>query len=200
MIQTIESYNPFDDMSIETFSSSLSRSVTGTVKYRQIDTEVSTPMVKTMFPSYRQCHRVRGYSVTKCTDPIVAPLMYPRWLTTHHRWPHKDEFPLYFRKQLYAKFYLHYDVDYTDFLGHVGQGQGRLSKRFRPADTPGPVNKREMVGPNLLVMPRGPQMVTACESPLDASIRTQMFSSIATVATQLHEISFDWCSRYMLRS
>ena len=183
MIQIVESYNPFDDMSIETFYSSLSRSVTGTVKYRQIDTEVSTRMVKTMFPSYIECRRVRGYSATKCTDPVVAPLMYPRWLATHHRWPQKDEFPLYFCKQLYAEFYLHYDVDYTDFPGHVGQGQGRLSERFRPADTPAPVNKRAMVGPNLLVMPRGPQMVSAGQSVPDASIRTDMFSSIATVVT-----------------
>jgi hypothetical protein len=101
---------------------------------------------------------------------------------------------------LYAEFYLHYDVDYTDFPGHVGQGQGRLSERFRPADTPAPVNKRAMVGPNLLVMPRGPQMVSAGQSVPDASIRTEMFSSIATVVTQLHDISSDRCSRYMLRS
>ena len=102
IIHTIESCNPFDYISIETFYSSLSRSVIGTVKYRQIDTEVSTRMVKTMFPSYIQCRRVRGYSMTKCTDPIVTPLMYPHWLATHHRWPQKDEFPLYFCKQLYA--------------------------------------------------------------------------------------------------
>ena len=87
MIQTIESYNPFDDMSIETFYSSLFHSVTGTMKYRQIDTEVSTKMVKTMFPSYTNCRRVRGYSATKCTNPVIAPLMYTRWLATHHRWP-----------------------------------------------------------------------------------------------------------------
>ena len=157
-------------------------------------------MVKAMFPSYIQCRRVRGYSTTKCTDPVVAPLMYPRWLATHHRWPQKDEFPLYFCKQLFAKFHLHYDVDYIDYPGHVGQGRGRLFERFRPPDTPAPVNKWEMVGPNLLVMPRGPQMVTAGERVPDASIRTQMFSSIAIVVTQLHDISSDRCSRNMLRS
>lgn len=98
MIQTIESYIRFDDMSIETFYSSLSHSVTGIVKYTQIDTEVSTTMVKTMFPFYRDHHRVRGYSATKCTDHLVAPFMYPRQLATHHRWPQKDEFPLHFCK------------------------------------------------------------------------------------------------------
>lgn len=141
MIQTIESYNPFDDISIETFYSSLSRSVTGTVKYKQIDTKVSTRMVKTMFPSYIECHRVIGYSVTKCSNPVIASLLYPCWLAPHHRWPQKDEFPLYFYKQLFVEFHLHYDVDYTDYPGHVGQGRGRLSKRFRPADTPAPINK-----------------------------------------------------------
>ena len=42
MIQMIESYNPYDYISIETFYSSLSCSVTGTVKYRQVDVDVST--------------------------------------------------------------------------------------------------------------------------------------------------------------
>ena len=98
MIQTVKSYNPFDDMSIKTFYSSLSHSVTSTMKYTQIDIEVSTGMVKTMFPSYVDRCRVRGYSTTKCTDPLLTPLMYPCWLATHHRWPQKDEFPLYFCK------------------------------------------------------------------------------------------------------
>ena len=87
MIQTVESYNPFDDMSIETFYSSLSHSVTGTVKYRQIDTEVSTGMVKSMFLTYEDHCRVRGYSMMKSTVQLVAPFMYPCWLATHHRWP-----------------------------------------------------------------------------------------------------------------
>ena len=141
MTQTIESYNPFDDMSIETFYSSLSHSVTGIVKYRQIDTKVSTTMVKTMFLSYRDCHRVRGYSAMKCTDQLITPFMYPCWLATHHRWPQKDEFPLYFCKQLFAKFNLHHDVDYIDYLGHVGQGLGRLLDRFRLTKNPVPINK-----------------------------------------------------------
>lgn len=98
MIQTIESYNPYDDISIESCYASLSRSVTGTVKYRQIDTDVSTAMVKTMFPFYTLRQRVRGYSATKCTDTLVAPFIYPRWLATYHKWPQKDEFPLYFCK------------------------------------------------------------------------------------------------------
>ena len=87
MIQIIESYNAFDDISIETFYSSLSHSVTSIVKYTQIDTEVSTTMVKTMFPFYRDRHRVRGYSTMKCTDQLIAPFMYPCWLATHHRSP-----------------------------------------------------------------------------------------------------------------
>jgi hypothetical protein len=43
-------------------------------------------------------------------------------------------------------------------------------------------------------------MVSVGQSVPDASIRKQMFSSIATVVTQLHDISSDRCSRYMLRS
>lgn len=172
MIHTIELYNPFDEMSIEIFYSSLSHSVTGIVKYTQIDTEVSTTMVKTMFPFYRGHRRVRGYSTTKCIDQLVAPFMYPHRLATHHRWPQKDEFPLYFYKQLFAEFHLHYDVDYIDYPGHVGQGLGRLSDRFRPADTPMPINKWTMVGPNLLVMPRGPQMVATGQTILDDTLRT----------------------------
>ena len=156
MIQTTKSCNPFDDMRIETFYSSLSHSVTSTMKYTQIDTEVSTSMVKSMFPSYIDHHRVRGYSTMKCTNQIITPFMYPRWLVTHHRWPQKDEFPLYFYKQLFAKFHLHHDVYYTNYPSHVGQGLGRILERFRPADTLALINKWAMVGPNLLVMPRGP--------------------------------------------
>ena len=77
MIQTIESYNPFDDISIEIFYSSLSHSVTSTVKYRQVDTKVSIAMVKTMFPFYIDRARVRGYSMTKCTDELITPFIYP---------------------------------------------------------------------------------------------------------------------------
>lgn len=127
MIQTIDSYNPYDDIITKTFYSSLYCSVTGTMKYRQIDTEVSITMVKSMFLFYIDRSRVRGYSTTKCIDQLVAPFIYPRWLATHHRWPQKDEFPLYFYKWLFAEFHSHHDVDYIDFLGHAGQGLGRLS-------------------------------------------------------------------------
>ncbi len=77
MIHTIESYNPFDYISIDTFYSSLSRSVTGTVKYRQVDIEVTIAMVKTMFPFYTFRARVRGYSTMNCTNELVAPFIYP---------------------------------------------------------------------------------------------------------------------------
>ena len=77
MIQTIESQNPYDYISIETFYSSLSRSVTSTVKYRQVDVDISTAQVKTMFPFYGERRRVRGQSTMKCIDELVAPFMYP---------------------------------------------------------------------------------------------------------------------------
>ena len=169
------------------------------MKYRQVDIEVSTATVKTMFPFYTDRARVRGYFAKKCTDELVTPFIYPFLLATHHRWPQKDEFPLYFCKQLFTKFHLQHDVDYTDYLGHVGQGLGRLSKRFRPVDTPMPLNKWAMVGPNLLVMLRGRQMVIVGESVLDDTIKTQIYLSIATIATQLQEISLDQCGRYMLQ-
>ena len=43
-------------------------------------------------------------------------------------------------------------------------------------------------------------MVSAGQSVPNASIKTQIFLSISTVATQLHEIFSNWCGRYMLRS
>ena len=87
MIKMISAYNPFDDISIETFYSSLSHNVTSTVKYSQIDHEVSTAMVKTMFPFISDRPRVRGYSTMKYIDQLVTPFIYPQWLATHHRWP-----------------------------------------------------------------------------------------------------------------
>lgn len=198
MIQTIKSYNPFDYISIETFYSSLSHSVTSTVKYRQVDIEVSTAIVKTMFPFYRDGARARGYFVVMCTDEFVTPFIYPHQLATHHRWSQKDEFPLYFCKQLFAEVHLQHDVDYIDYPGHVGQGLGRLSERSRSMDTPMPINKWAMVGPKLLVVQRGTKMVVAGQSIHDDTISTQIYSSIATIATQLQEIYFDLCGRYML--
>ena len=59
MIQMFDSYNPYDDISIETFYYSLSYSAIGIMKYRQIDTKVSTSMVKSMFPFYTDMTRVR---------------------------------------------------------------------------------------------------------------------------------------------
>lgn len=77
MIHNIESYNPFDEISIETFYSSLSHNVTSTMKYTQIDTEVSVIMVKTKFLFYKDRHRFRGYSAMKCSDQLITPFMYP---------------------------------------------------------------------------------------------------------------------------
>ena len=43
-------------------------------------------------------------------------------------------------------------------------------------------------------------MAVVGESVPDDTIRTQIYSSIATVATQLQYIYFDWCGRYNLWS
>ena len=43
-------------------------------------------------------------------------------------------------------------------------------------------------------------MVDASQCVPDDTLRTHLYSSIATVATQLQEISSDRCGRYMLRS
>ena len=45
-----------------------------------------------------------------------------------------------------------------------------------------PVNKWEMVGPNLLVMPRGPQMTSVGLSVPNDTVKTQIYSSITIVA------------------
>ena len=50
-------------------------------------------------------------------------------------------------------------------------------------DTPAPINKRAMVGPNLLVMLRGPQMVATGQSVPDDTIKTHIYLSIVTVTT-----------------
>ena len=63
-----------------------------------------------------------------------------------------------------------------------------------------PVNKWAMVGPNLMVMPRGAQMVDVGQHVPDETLRTHLYSSITTVATQLQEISSNRCGRYMLWS
>jgi hypothetical protein len=62
-----------------------------------------------------------------------------------------------------------------------------------------PIDKRAMVGPNLLFMPRGPQMTIAGLTVPDDIVRNQILSSISIGATHLQEISLDRCGRYMLR-
>ena len=115
-----ESYNPYDDVSIDVFYHSLSSTIIGTVGWRTVDSDVSVTQVKNMFGTHYINKRVvQAYRVTKCTDDIVAPFIYPRWLATHHMRPQKDEMPLYLYKQLFAEFHLGYDVDYTDLPPHA---------------------------------------------------------------------------------
>lgn len=79
-----------------------------------------THKVHSMFPHYMGQKKVRGYVITRCIDELVAPFIYPRWLASHHRWPHNDELPLYFCKQLYVELHLGLVVDYTSIPSHVG--------------------------------------------------------------------------------
>lgn len=119
-----------------------------------VDEMVLVESVKNMFPNYQPLKKVRGYHTTRCTDPLVEPFMYPHWLAAHHMWPHKDEFPLYFCKQLFVEFHLHQELYYTDILGHARQDQGRFSYKFKDPDAPVLINKWALIGPNLLVMPK----------------------------------------------
>lgn len=201
MIQKAESYNPYDDVSIDVFYHSLSSTVIGTVGWRTVDSDVSVTQVKNMFGTHYINKRVvRAYRVTFCTDDIVAPFIYPRWLAAHHMWPQKDEVPLYFCKQLFAEFHLGYDVDYTDLPPHAGQGRGRYQDKCRRPDIPQPPSKRALVGQNLLVLPKGLEAYTGAGQVAAEDTRLDMYSSIATIATQVEQFSSDRVGRYMLRS
>ena len=141
MINTVQGFNPYDSLSLDTFYSALSRGVSGAMKWREVDGLVSLDNVKSMFPNYISLKMVRGYYVIRCIDPLVAPFIYPCWLVAHHMWPKKDEFPLYFYKQLFANFHLDCDVDYIDIPSHVGQGKGRFSYKFKHPNASAAVNK-----------------------------------------------------------
>lgn len=82
-----------------------------------------------MFHFYKGQDRVRGYTVTRCTNELVAPFIHPRWLASHHKWPHNYDLSLYFCKQLYVKFHLQLDVNCTSFPQHIGHFKGRFSDK-----------------------------------------------------------------------
>lgn len=199
MIDLVDNYNPYDEVNTEEFYRSLSHSVHGTMKWDMVNDRVSTADVKTMFPHYQAFGRVKGYMPTRCTDALVAPFIYPRWLATHHRWPQKDELPLYFCKQLFAEFHLLDDVDYTDFPKHARQGKGRFSDKFKRPGAPPPVNKWALIGPNLVVLPKSAYLAHATDSVPDDT-RQSIFSNIATIATQVDEMTSDQVGRCLLRS
>lgn len=170
------------------------------MKHREVAKLVSGENVLSMFPFYRGKNKIRGYVVTRCEDPLVAPFIYPRWLAAHHRWPHNDELPLYFVKQLYAEFHLHIEVDYTSYHEHAGQGKGRFSDKpqFRPSNFPPPVDKRALVGPNLLVLPKRLELAATGEAAT-GSTQSHIFENIASITTQIDQISSDRVGRYLLR-
>ena len=121
--------------------------ILGSVRYSTVDANVSTQMVKsTLFPNYLPMRVVGAYRVKKCQDPLVAPFIYPRWLGAQHMWPLKDEVPLYFCKQLHVKFYLGYDVDYTNYLSYVGHGKDQFRDKFKSPNLPQPPNKEGFGG------------------------------------------------------
>ncbi|XP_057832472.2 uncharacterized protein LOC131043295 [Cryptomeria japonica] len=199
MIEIVRSYNPYCDIGIQQFYASLSTSVTGNEKWSSISSKVSLGMVHSMFPFYMGRDRVRAYLVTRCTDPIVGPLIYSRWLAAHHRWPHNDELPLYFCKQLYAEVHLHLDVDYTSIPRHAGHGKGRLADKaqYRRQDLPPPIDKRKLVGPNLLFLLKHLKFGETTESTHTPS-SCGIFKSIATIANQVDQLTSDTLSRYTL--
>lgn len=65
MIGLAQSYNPYDYHHIDHFYASLSYIVSGTVKWRQVDRDVFSTNVKSMFPFYMNMRVVRGYRVTR---------------------------------------------------------------------------------------------------------------------------------------
>ena len=111
MINTIQGFNPYDSLSLDSFYNFLSCSVSGAMRWREVDSLVLLDNVKSIFPHYIPLKMVRGYHTTMCTDPLVAPFIYPHWLAAHHMWPQKDEFALYFYEHLFAQFHLHCVVD-----------------------------------------------------------------------------------------
>lgn len=43
------------------------------------------------FPSYADKNYVKGYQVTRCVDPTISALIYPRFLAVHGRYLNNDQ-------------------------------------------------------------------------------------------------------------
>ena len=80
-------------------------------------------------------------------DFIVASMIYPHFLATHHHYPNNDQIPLYFAHQLYAEFHVGLNINYLEIPYYSRQGRGRIVDRdqYRGAHHLPPVDIRWFV-------------------------------------------------------
>lgn len=78
--------------------------VSSGLSLKEVAKLVPKEILKTqVWPSYTEKQYVKGYQVTKCQDPAISALIYPRFLAAHGRYPNNDQIPLYFAQQIYAE-------------------------------------------------------------------------------------------------
>lgn len=131
---------------LASISRELRAEVSGTASFDDVKRVAPKDVIqRELFPEYEGTQgRVRGYRVTRCRDPIIAGMIYPRFLAAHGRYPNNDQIPLYFAQQLYAEFRIGLNVNYLDIPGYLGQGRGRIADRdqYRSVDRLPPADLR----------------------------------------------------------
>ena len=131
MTARFRAHHSFTPTILASIFSELRAKISGDASFDDVKRVAPKDVIKReLFPEYEGARgRVRGYRVTRCRDPIIASMIYPRFLAAHGRYPNNDQIPLYFAQQLYAEFRIGLNVNYLDIPDYCGQGRGRIADR-----------------------------------------------------------------------
>ncbi|KAH9292174.1 hypothetical protein KI387_042643, partial [Taxus chinensis] len=196
---SLKTYNPFDSESIKKFMDSLKSSVSGDVGYNEITSRLSDKEVvkRSCWSFYADKRKIRAYYVNKCSCPLCAPLIYPRFVASQGQFPNNDQLPLYFIMMLHAEVHLNLKVNYLDIPSYLGQGRGRISHRqaYRKEGAPAVVDARQLV-PRPQPFLSGFQDVAA---PVVMTAHEGAIEGLAGIARETQLISSDRVGQYLQR-
>ena len=98
MTARFQAHHSFTPAILASISSELRAEVSGDASFDYVKRVAPKDVIKReLFPEYEGTRgRVRGYRVTRCRDPIIASMIYPRFLAAHGHYPNNDQIPLYF--------------------------------------------------------------------------------------------------------
>ncbi|XP_059070200.1 uncharacterized protein LOC131054334 [Cryptomeria japonica] len=191
------SHTSFSPEVIEDIYRQLRSEVRGPHSFVDVVGVVSKETIKERcFPQYQEKSKVRGYQVTRCIDPQVASLIYPRFLAAHDRYPNNDQIPLYFAQQVFVEVHCQMKPNYPNIPGYYGQGRGRIADRdaYHRRDRAPPRHK-DLVGQRF---PTVVPAVTPIADHVVIASQREAIDRIGKIASVAATISSDRVGKYMM--